>query len=188
MDARFGDARGGIQILVLALELASVAACGASPAPSAVEATTASSDAHFVLVLHSAKGTYRPDEAVEVSATLTYSGPDASIEIFQPFEGPIGFGVTETLGPVQLSPAWRLSCGSETLAAQRPIVKAFTKSGGPAPSASISFDDLNSFMISPELRLPAGVWHMYAETYFSTGGCGGDTYALRATLTITSQP
>ncbi|HEV2005467.1 MAG TPA: hypothetical protein VGQ85_02535 [Candidatus Limnocylindrales bacterium] len=156
--------------------------------PGPVSATSVQGP--FELTIRSAKGQYAPSEPITVNASLTYGGPEASLDIshaggVEAPPTPIRFGIEEpVMGNLVLSPASDLACGGSTLRRDSPDVFAFTKSGaftGEDPFASA----YQALFNDPVLRLPAGTWHIYAVANFGIGnGCGNDTVKLSATITI----
>lgn len=158
--------------LVATVAVAGCQAVVPSPQPSRVI------DGPFTLAITSTKLEYLADEPIHVSATLTYTGPDTSVTVghAQPM---IGFGVERLLNG-NVRPAWYQSCGLTELRRGEPLTVPFAKMG-----ATVSPDpSFNAFMADPVLRLPPGVWHVYAEAAFSEGDCkpGRD---IRAEIVIT---
>jgi hypothetical protein len=144
-----------------------------------ISATTRVGD--FELTFRSEKARYATGEPVGLSASLTYVGPKPLVRIHHAYMTPLGFGFTEPVNGVQLSPGWRMSCETEELLQGLPLVRGFRKSGGDNGDTP----GFLPFMNDPNLVLPAGRWHAYAVAYFGTGECGGgESFELRADLTI----
>ena len=143
-----------------------------------LSATTRVGD--FVLTFTSAKATYAQGEAIDLSASLTYDGPDPAVRIAHAHLTPLGFGIVEPINGVRLSPGWRLSCELEDLTKGIPLERGFRKSGGD----STSNPNFIPFMNDPQLKLPVGTWHAYAVAEFGLGECGGPSVSIRADLTI----
>jgi hypothetical protein len=162
---------------------------GGQPAPSGpVSATT--TQGPFELTVRSEHGQYAPQEALAVTATLTYSGPEETIDISHdggtdaPKTG-IRFGIEEpVLGNLVLKPVSDLVCGGSTLRRGSPVEERFAKTGvfdGDEPQASA----YEGFFKDPVLRLPAGTWHIYAQAAFGIGrDCPQPSVNLTATITI----
>ena len=172
-------------VLVLATVVASLshvgpfapAATGNGPATSTVR------DGPFELTIKSAKSSYAPGEAVDVTASLAYRGPQGSVAIAHGQGSPMAFGVIERVGGLFLTPAWRQSCEQSVLERDVPLVRPFAKSGsfsGDNPAAS----DAAGFFEDPTLELPLGTWHLYVVADFGVGDCGVDRHLLRADLEI----
>ena len=134
----------------------------------------------FELEIRSVKSQYTAGEPIDIAATLTYHGPEASVTIDHGHLSPVGFGIVEPVNGIQLSPAWRTSCETTILARDVGLTRAFAKSG----ASSGSDPSFLAFMQDPVLRLPAGTWHVYADASFSEGGCGSQTHNIRAEITI----
>jgi hypothetical protein len=163
-------------LVAVALVATLAAACHGSASGSASGRAV---EGPFVVEITSAKSHYAADEAIQISATLTYTGPAASVRITHAFQT-IGFGVDGFLnGNVQ--PIWAQSCGWTELPRGQPLTVPFAKTGAtmtPDPA-------FNAFMTDSALRLPPGVWHVYAEGAFSEGGCGDPARSIRAEVVIT---
>jgi hypothetical protein len=161
--------------LALAVSVA-VAACQAG-APSVASGRAV--DGPFTVEISSAKSRYAAGEPIQVSATLTYTGPAPSVTISHALQT-IGFGVDGLLNG-NVRPIWALSCGSTELQRGEPLTVPFAKTGG-TMTPDPSFD---AFMSDRLLRLPPGVWHVYAEAAFSEGRCGQPGRDTRAEIVIT---
>ena len=162
---------------------------GGQAAPTgSVSATTVQGP--FELTIRSAKGQYAPGEPIVVNATLTYLGPDATLDISHDggTEGPrtpIRFGIEEpVIGNLVIGPMSDLVCAGSTLQRDIPVAEGFAKTGaftGEDPLASA----YEGFFKDPVLRLLAGTWHVYAVAAFGLGhGCDGHSVKLTATVTI----
>jgi hypothetical protein len=163
-------------LVALALVTTLAAACHGTASGSA---TGRAVDGPFTVEISSAKREYASGEPIQVSATLTYTGLAASVTITHALQT-IGFGVDGFLnGNVQ--PIWAQSCGLTDLQRGQPLTVPFAKSGAtmtPDPA-------FNAFMADSVLRLPPGVWHLYAVGAFSEGGCGDPGRDIRAEIVIT---
>ncbi len=142
-------------------------------------------DGDFELTLRSDKTTYRPNEPIDVTGSLVYSGPEDRVEVAHDSSGMILFGSREPVyGSINLSTVTRLMCTRSTLQRNVPIDMPFRKGGGfPGDHANVDF--FRAFMLDPALRLPAGTWHLYAV---SSGGClagpENPAFALEAEIAI----
>lgn len=168
------------------------------PGGTAGSLIAADSDGDFTLTLRSAKAVYRPNEPIDMTASLTFGGPAAGAQIAHGLGangGPLGFGILEPVavpgvGLIQLGGGYRLACVESTLRRDAPITSPYAKGGTPVqdPPDGPTFEELQAYMADRVLRLPAGTWHVYAIARFSTGGCAGQKYELRAELTIEVAP
>ena len=169
------------------------------PRASATARTVLATDSRgaFSLTIRSAKAVYRPDEPIDVEASLAFAGPALSVTISHALganDGPLGFGVVEPVdvsgvGWIQLGGGYRLACVSSRLQQVAPISAPYSKGGGPlleGPDGP-TIEQLQAYMSDRVLRLPGGTWHVYAVADFTTGGCGAsgpDRYQLRAEITV----
>ena len=155
--------------LVLAFALASC-----STGPTVGHAT----DGAFALAIAASSSTYTAGEAIPVTASLTYTGT-GTVRISHALQ-PIAFGVDGFLDG-DVHPIFAFKCASSELHAGQPLTVPFAKTGGTV-TPNPSFD---AFMSDPLLRLPAGVWHVYALASFSESSCGAPGHDIRADIVIT---
>lgn len=170
---------------------------GASAVAGPIEATD--TKGAFSLTITSAKAVYRPDEPIDVAASLTFAGPDLLVRITHGLGvngGPLGFGVVEPVdvpgvGLIQLGGGYRLACTTSTLPQDAPIGAPYSKGGSPLldPPDGPTFEQLQAYMSDRVLRLPAGTWHVYAIAEFATGNCapgmaGSERYSLRSEIVV----
>ncbi len=161
--------------------------CAVIPYPGPVSDRTSGSN--FVLQLDVARGGFRAGEAIEPRATLTYTGPEASVPVWGSSSGIIGFGIS-TDDARSAGPGYRDDCKPyAALVSGRPLEVAFYKSGGYAakdPNAAFYRD----YFADPILRLPTGTWRIAAETrfYMGTAACAGSPVTLRAVVIVTVKP
>jgi hypothetical protein len=162
---------------------------GGLPAPTG-PVTATSIQGPFELTIRSEHGQYAPQEAIGVTATLTYTGPAETVDISHDggTEAPktgIRFGIVEpVIGNLVLAPVSDLTCGGSTLQRNSPVEERFAKTGafnGDEPLASA----YQGFFKDPVLRLSAGTWHIYAQAAFGIGrDCPQSRVNLTATITI----
>ena len=163
-------------LLALTLVATLGAACHGSASGSASGRAV---DGPFTVEITSAKSEYAAGEPIQVAATLTYTGPAASVRITHALQT-IGFGVDGFLNG-NVEPIWAQSCGSTELQRGEPLTVPFAKTG-----ASMTPDPaFSAFMTDSILRLPLGVWHVYAVGAFSEGDCGDPGRNIRAEVVIT---
>lgn len=182
--------RAEITIEVVGPEATTPATSAPSPFPTLepeLVASNTDSDGMFELTLSATKARYAPGDAIEIGASLVYTGSAATIEIAHPAgagRGPLGFGVEEpVVGRLQLTPGWDSVCEHTTLESSMPLVVPFEK------SASWSSDDpreseYRAFMADGQLTLPVGIWHIYADSWFSIGDCSAEEHRLHTEITI----
>lgn len=157
------------------------------PRPSTAPVGRAT-DGPFTLQIQSAKAVYAEREPIDLSATLTYNGPEASVTISHGHGSPIAFGIVEPVNGIQLSPSWLTSCESSTLERGIALTRAFAKSGGETSGASPG-PSVVAFMADPTVRLPAGVWHVFVQAEFSEGPTCGVSHGhdMRAEVVVEVQ-
>jgi hypothetical protein len=169
-----------------------VAACAtgpspASPGPGLVAAPVGNTtDGPFTLEIRATKAVYSSEDPVVVTATLTYTGPDASAVISHGYGSPISIGVVEPVDGLSMGTGWRLSCSTSTLDRGVPVSTSFHKSGD---STEMPIPSLMAIINDP--RMPSGVWHFYVEALFSEGaGCSrdGPKHDFRAELALQVSP
>ena len=134
-----------------------------------IESTTRTGD--FELTIRSAKARYAVDELIEIEGALTYTGPNASVEMIHALGAsgtPIGFGIDEpVVGEHRLAPLWETACVRSTLASGQPLLVPFGKK-----AEWSGFDPaFRDFVLDPALRLTDGTWHVYAVAEFMLGDC-----------------
>ena len=174
-----------VVVVVVAAAVASLSTIGrfGPAATGGIPVVSAVRDGPFELTITSTRSSYALGELVDVSASLTYRGPDGSVSIAHGLGSPMAFGVVERVNGLFLTPAWRQSCERSVLERDVPLVRPFAKSGsfsGDNPAAS----NAASFFGDPTLELPAGTWHLYVVADFGVGGCGVDRYLLRTDIAI----
>jgi hypothetical protein len=146
-------------------------------------------DGDFELQLTSDKSIYRPDEPINVSASLIYRGSEHSIDVVYEHGGPVVFGIRERVfGAVDVMPVSDLMCGPKhaKLTRDAPLIQPFQKRGG-FPGNDPRAEAFKAFMLDPVLRLPEGTWHIYARGGVGPG-CGSlpsPSASLQAEIVIT---
>lgn len=183
-----------LAVVVIGAVVAGVLKVGPGPGDSSagstnvangpIEATTRSGD--FELTIRSAKARYAIDEPIDIKALLAYLG-SGSVQIAhgQGAGGTaVGFGVEEPIfGGLRLTPVVAESCERSTLEGGTPLEVPFAKAGGWSGDDPRA-DEYRAYFQDPVLRLPAGVWHVYAVAGFSIETCSPDPIELRVDLTI----
>jgi len=139
-------------------------------------------DETFYFEVMASKATYAPGEPIEVVASFTYLGPNATERVFHA-ASPIGFRIEEAGGPRVMDGAMDLPCLNTDAEAGQPIEVPFTKSGAPTDDPTAGFD--RSWYEDPVLTLPPGRWRIVASLFVSLGGCGGEEHRLDTTIDVT---
>ena len=142
-------------------------------------------DANIRLTLTTPHGTYRPNEAIESIATVTYLGPLDSESLFHA-TSPILFRVEEIGGDRTMDVFTDLPCLEHDLRSWRVRGLSIPKERrrvGPRRAVPTGFD--RAWYDDPILRLPAGTWRIRAELEVSTGDCGGEMHRLTVENTVT---
>ena len=174
--------RSVIGLAALALVLASC--MQSTPSPSAQPPLLAEShDAEYRLVISSSQAVWGEDEAIQIAAQLSYSGPQR--EISGSGSGVIGFSVEEVGGSRKMQGIRDAACTSYSISRGQPITTAYQKSGAIDPGEpNEAF--YRQFFADPLFHLPSGEWKITAFAQFTTGpGCGeGREVDLRASLVI----
>jgi len=184
--------RRPIALLATSIVVLLAAACSAGqPSPSAAPLPTSASvsDAAFTLELGAPRTTWHADEPITVTATLTWLGPDASVEVFGSGEGVVSFDLEQTDGPLDVGAAVTADCGPHAMTRGQAATIPFVKSGGytaedPVASAKASY------LSDPQLRLPAGSYVVRAvlDGWIGTCGADGTEHRLSVDLPLTVTP
>lgn len=161
--------------LAVLLAIAVVGYRALSPRATAARAV----DGPFVVEITSPRSTYAAGQAIPISATLTYTGPAATVTVSHALQV-IGFGIDGFLDG-KVRPIFAFKCASTELQRGMPLTVPFAKTGG-TMTPDPSFD---AFMTDPMLRLPPGSWDVYADAVFSEGICGQPGHHIRAEIVIT---
>ena len=150
-----------------------------SPEPNVSQAST-DIDGDFEFVLTSDKRVYRPDEPILIQAQLTYRGTSDTVLIGYDTT-PVSFWIFEKVfGTIKVGGLSLLTCGTQTLARNEPLVAPFQKAGHDTGDDD---DRFLAWMKDPVLRLPVGTWHITAR---SGSPCldHGVPYSVGGQLTI----
>lgn len=152
---------------------------------SATDTTDFPGGDNFRLIIDATQTEFAADEPIDVSATLTYLRPlGETITATGSGSGLVGFGIEQLDGELHMSPAQTYDCQGYSLDSGVPLAVPFSKSGGFAADGP-NADFYRQYFETPELRLPAGVWRVYARSNFIVGGdCVGERIDLTASITI----
>jgi hypothetical protein len=159
-----------------------------TPAPTGTNgAETLVQDGAFRLTISAERPTYRTSEAIGISATLTYLGPDATVEVMGAGNGLIGFGLRQLDGHLEMDPLWEQSCRTYPMVRGAAVAFPFVKSGGfidTDPDAAF----WRAFFADKVLRLPAGNWRIEASLNGYLGACGGERHQLKVSVIVRVEP
>jgi len=141
---------------------------GATPSPSAGAGVSASArNGDFVLTLSSPRSTWTTEDAIEITATLSYDGDEPEVEIGGG-GGPVVFSLVQLEGgDAVLGGGQDLPCLRYPLGPDAPLVWPFQKAG--AVDGEPPFD--LAFFQDPELHLPPGRWEVRAVLQYGIGAC-----------------
>jgi hypothetical protein len=141
---------------------------GATPSPSAMAGVSESArNGDFVLTLSSPRSTWTTEDAIQITAALSYHGDEAEVEITGG-GGPVVFSLIQLEGgDAILGGGQDLPCLRYALGPNEPLVWPFQKAGGideEPPFDRVFFDD-------PELHLPPGRWEVRAVLDYGDRDC-----------------
>lgn len=131
----------------------------------------------LVLTLASPRSVWQLDEAIEITASLSYLGNQPSVSIGGG-GGPVVFSLRQIQGGnAEMGGGQDLPCLPYPLGPETPLVWPFSKSGAieAAPFNRAFFED-------PVLRLPPGRWEVRAWLQYGIGQC--DDLSLETTIEI----
>jgi hypothetical protein len=131
-------------------------------------------DKNFRLDLTTPQATYKPEDAIEPVARMTYLGPRATETIFHAAY-PIGFRIEEVGGQRLMGGGMDTPCLRTELAKGESAVLPFAKAGSPDDPRQ-GFD--RAWYEDPVLRLPAGTWRIIAYLNVSLSDCAGEPHEL----------
>ena len=145
-------------------------------------------DGTFRLDIRADANSYAPNDPIAVSATLTYLGPAATFTVGSSSDI-VNFGVEEIGGNRRVDPAWRLDCTPVTYKQDQGVDYPFVKSGGydpnnPKDAFVGQYLNIVNNELDPVLRLPTGVWRIFATTDLMDGTCPGAEHRLTASVTV----
>ena len=168
-------ALGAAAALVLVVVVGGLAMRGRPTTISPAGPVVASAeDASFRLDLTTPQATYRPEDAIEPVARMTYLGPRATEKIFHAMY-PIGFRIEEVGGVRLMGGGMDTPCKWTDLAKGASALLPFGKAGSP-DNPEEGFD--RAWYEDPVLRLPAGTWRIIAYLDVFIGDCGGERHQL----------
>jgi hypothetical protein len=147
-------------------------------------------DGHSLqLTLTSTNAEYQAGEPIEISASLLYSGPRQAISM-SGLSGPPLFGFHQLDGDVRQTDGSGWTCQDLELERDVPSTFPYRKSGVFIPENFPDPDAEAAYWSDPELRLPPGIYRLFASAGgvidgFCMGGDGDQsTLSVRASIII----
>jgi hypothetical protein len=149
----------------------------------------ADADQEFRLTISADQGRYRAGQLMDVSATLTYLGPNAGIVVGGSGTGLIGFALESSEQPaLRIDPAGTSDCRPYQMRRGVAVAHPFMKTGGFADEDPLAAF-YRAYFASPELRLPAGTWTISAVANFlGSADCDGPQHTLNASVKVVVEP
>lgn len=160
-----------------------LALAGCTLLPGAAGPVARDADESFELVLRVASARYGANQPIDASATLSYLGPEAGIDLVGSGSGLISFSARQLDGRLDITGGQTADCAPYRLDRARPMEVPYAKSGGWSnddPDAAF----YKAFFADPVFRLPRGAWRISARAGFTVEECGGVSHALGAEVTI----
>ena len=194
--AEFGEGAcgGATHALRADIEIVVIKRDGAAPTDSRPDgpATDTATEGPFSLELRADRRTYTEGDPIDVQATFTYAGEDP-VTLLSRSSQLLGFGIAEPVHGMDVHSVivTLASCGL-------PIARDLT----PAEKTTTPFEKdtgllegdrdatQRAFLDDPVLRLPPGVWHLYAAMSWSLvdNGCDTEFTELRPEIEIEVLP
>jgi hypothetical protein len=146
-------------------------------------------DQEFRLTISADQSHYRAGQLMDVSATLTYVGPNAGTVVGGSGTGLVGFALERKEDPaLRIEPAGTSDCRQYRMVRGVAVAHPFMKTGGFADEDPLAAF-YRAYFASPELRLPAGTWTISAVAKFlGSATCDGPEHALSASVTVIVEP
>lgn len=135
---------------------------------------------YFYLTIGAAARDSLAGDVISVDAELRYSDAPDTIQVVGSGSGLIGFGLEQLDGDNETSPIWTADCRPYDLSVGDPLRMPFQKSGGVSDTGFFN----RAYFEDPDLRLPPGIWRIYATVGFAIGECGGERIELTASLIV----
>ena len=174
-----------IVLAAVALALGSALLGCSSPQPSRPAGLTDSArDASFGLEIATSADRYQAGDAIPITTTIAYLGPDERTTARSAYQSLVYFGLEQLDGPLDMPGGFnRLMCYSADLVRGQPVDVAYGKSGawtGEDPNAAF----WQAFFADKQLRLPAGTWRVTATLATMTPDCRGPLDSVDASVTF----
>lgn len=164
-----------------------------SPAPNGPVADVETAGP-FSLELRADRHTYVEGDSIDVQATFRYADGRPPTALLSRSNRLLGFGIEEPVHGMNVITTFEslLSCNlpiSRVVEPGSEIVEPFEKGGEPDPGAAAAKAQ-QAFLDDPVLRLPPGVWHIYAVASLSEvdNGCQTEFTHLQPVIEIEVLP
>ncbi len=179
-----------LRILLVAGTALALAACAATPSPSAVPPSTPElaagqvTEGGITLAATVDPAIVAAGEEINVVAELSHDRPEPLV-VSGSGSGIVFFSVTRVEDGLSSGPPIASSdCARHELPPGEPVVVPFSKSGGSSEDAP-NADFLNTYFSEPELTLPPGTWRIDITTGGTLGeGCTGGQLGLELALLV----
>ncbi len=137
------------------------------------------------VIIGTGSNSYQAGQAIDVTATLEYLGPEASIKVGGSGGGIVHFLVHQLDGDLDAGGAMTADCVTYEL--KRNVVQRvpFRKSGGYANDGSANSEFAKQYLSGPMLTLPPGIWEIVARLdYVNGAGCSGSSNSGMASVVV----
>ncbi|MBX3031612.1 MAG: hypothetical protein KF809_15805 [Chloroflexi bacterium] len=176
-----------MSVLLLGTTPQSVLAASPEPGASVTSAEErtpvgVARDDHFELTISTERERFDVDEPIPITTAIRYTGSEDRFDIGTSYGGIIAFRIEQLDGPIDLGPARRAACISDTFVAGEVRDVPFSPSGGFDMDDPLA-DMLRTILTEPELRLPMGTYRITAQAEYGLQGCAGSRH-LEASITI----
>jgi hypothetical protein len=127
------------------------------------ELTKTASDGQYQLAVTVSRLTYRTADPIDVSAALTYTGPEERVDVQGVDAGLVIFSFKQIDGSLGIEPASRLMCGAEVSLDKgssttfKPTKSALWDASQPTASFYLSW------VADPQVHLPPGQWSVVSH-------------------------
>lgn len=126
---------------------------------------------------------WKSGEPIEGNVTLSFHGSRPTT--IYGSGSVINFAYAEVGGRRKVEPVWTADCAIHTLDPANPISKPLGKSGA-ASAGDPATAWLHTFILAPDIRLPAGTWDVSALAIFTEGeACSGGGHSMETTVRLT---
>ena len=145
--------------------------------------SNASTDGPFRLELVLSRLDWKANEPLHGTAILSYDGAEPT-KVYGS-GSVLNFAYAEVGGTRKTEPVWTADCATHDLDPATPISEPLGKSGA-ASADDPNTSWLHSFILAPDVRLPAGTWDVTALAEFSEGqACAGRAHSMETTVRVT---
>ena len=145
--------------------------------------SSATTDGPFRLELVLSRLDWKAGEPIHGTVILSFEG-FAPTTIYGS-GSVLNFAYAEVGGTRKVEPVWTADCAIHALDPATPISEPLGKSGA-ASEGDPETAWLHSFILAPDVQLPAGTWDVTALATFSEGqGCSGGAHSMDTTVRVT---